>query len=460
MLKKFRLKHILILLPFLALLGYTGYKVRQAIIAKAALQGGAGAAGAPGAAAGGGRGGPGGPGAGAGGARVQQVQTDFVSAGRINEKIALTGTLRPKETVDVNPRVAGRLLKINVEIGQPVARGALLGVIEDDEITQQIERSKASIAVVEASIAQREAELQNAKVELERKRKLVEEGILSRLELDGLETRVRVAQSQLEFTRAQRRQSEAELRELNIRKGQTRVYAPISGIVARRQVDTGAMVSSATPLVTIVSVSPMVIVATVSETDIPRIRRGAVVSVTIDSLPEQEFTGRVMRIVPLLDAQTRNGQVEIEIPNRNNLLKGEMFARIELNLGSARDTILLPRDALVYRGDQPGVYTIEKDAAKFLPVATGLTQADKVEVLSGLKVGDLVVTRGSNTIKEGDRVRAMAAGGPGGGQRPDAAGQQASQSSPGAAPPPGNPAEQKPNRATPAANGASQQPAR
>jgi RND family efflux transporter MFP subunit len=455
MLKKFRLKHVLILLPILGLLGFTGYKVRQAIQAKAALQSGAGAT--PGA-AGIARGGPGGGAPGGGGGRAQQVQTDVVSSGRISEKIALTGSLKAKESVDVNPKIAGRLIKIGVEVGQPIARGALLGVIEDDEITQQIERSKASIAVVDASIAQRDAELQNAKVELERKKKLVEEGILSRTELDGLETRFRVAQSQVELARAQRRQSEAELRELNIRRGQTRVFAPISGIIARRHVDTGAMVSSGTPIVTIVNVSPMVIAATASERDLPRIRRGAVVNVTIDSLPNQTFVGKVMRIVPLLDPSTRNGQVEIEIPNRNGMLKGEMFARIELNLGSERETTLLPRDALVYRGDQPGVYLIEKDAAKFLPVETGLTQEDKVEVVSGLKVGDVVITRGSNLIKDGDRVRVSgpgggAAGGPGG-QRP------AAEAPPPTASKPAEAAEQKSKQPPPQTPGTQPQAAR
>jgi RND family efflux transporter MFP subunit len=441
-LKKLRLKHLLILLPALALLGYTGYKVNQAIKARANLQAGGAA---PGGQPGGGRGGPGGGGAGGGGGRAQQVQTDVVTSGKISEKIALTGALRAKETVDVNPRLAGRLLRITVDTGQTVGRGALLAVIEDDEITQQIERSKAAIAVVDASIAQREAELQNAKVELERKRKLVEEGILPRTELDSLEMRQRVAQSQVELARAQRRQSLAEQRELNIRHSQTRIYAPLGGIVARRHVDPGAMVSAATPLVTLVSVSPMVIEATTSERDIARIRPGAQVSITIDSLPGQQFAGRVLRISPLLDPQTRNGIVEIEIPNRGSVLKGEMFARIELNLGSQRETTLLPRDALVYRGDQPGVYTIDKDVAKFLPVETGLTQDDKVEVLNGLKVGDVVVTRGSNLIKDGDRVRASAPGGPGG-QRPEAAGQQTPGQAPGQAPKPSEATEQKPSK--------------
>lgn len=404
MAKKVSLKHLLWLLPVLALVGFTGFRVYQTMMSKAepAAAGGGGA----------GRGGPGGAG------RATQVQTDRVSTGKINEKIALTGTLKPKQQVDVNPQMAGRITQILVDTGQPVARGALLAVIEDDQIKQQVERAGAAISVDEASITQREAELSNARAELERKRKLVEEGLLSRIELDTLETRVRVTQSQLELARAQRRQSQADQRELNIRQGQTRIYSPIAGVVARRQVDIGAMGSSNSPIVTVVSISPMIIEAQVPERDIARIRRGSTVKVTVDSLPDQNFTGRVMRIAPLLDPQTRNGLVEIEIPNRNSMLKGEMFARIELDLGSSRETTLLPRDALVYRGEQPGVYTIENDAAKFLAVETGLTQEDKVEVLSGLKAGDTVITGGANLLKDGDRVRvAGRPGGEGGGQR-------------------------------------------
>jgi RND family efflux transporter MFP subunit len=257
-------------------------------------------------------------------------------------------------------------------------------------------------------IAQREAELTNARAELDRKRQLIESGLLSRIELDTLETRVRVSQSQLELARAQRRQSEAEQRELSIRQSQTKIFAPIHGVVADRHVDIGAMVSSSNPIVTLVSLSPMVIDAKASERDIARIRRGAAVNITVDSLPGRKFNGRIMRISPLLDPQTRNGQVEIEIPNRDGMLKSEMFARIELSLGTERETTLLPRDALVYRGDQPGAYVMESEKAKFIALETGLTQEDKVEVLKGLKVGDTVITRGSNLVKDGDTVRVTA----------------------------------------------------
>jgi RND family efflux transporter MFP subunit len=393
---KFKAKQLLIVIPLIALVGFIGYRVFQAVRAKSDTQ-----QSGPGQSTGRGRGG----GGGGGGGRMQVVQTGVVSTGRINEYVVLTGALKAKNHIDLNPRIQGRIVKIEVDTGHTVSAGSLIAVIEDDEIRQQVERSKAAIAVVEATIAQRDAELSNARAELDRKRQLANEGVISRIELDALETRHRVAQSQLDLARAQRLQSEAELRELSIRQSQTRIQSPINGIIAKRHVDMGAMVNPSTPIVTLVSITPMIIEAQASERDISRIKRGTAVRVTIDSLPGEKFTGQVMRIAPLLDPQTRNGLIEIEIPNRNGLLKGEMFARIELDLGTQRESNLLPRDALVYRGDQPGVYLIESGVARFRPVETGLTQEDKVEVRTGLQQGEIVITRGSNLINDGDRVR-------------------------------------------------------
>jgi RND family efflux transporter MFP subunit len=427
MASRISLKALSIILPLVALGAYTGYRVYQSLKSES-QQSAAG------------RGGPGGP-------RVQTVQTDVVMRGRIGEFVTLTGPLRAKETVDVSPRLAGRVTELKVDTGQMVERGALLAVIEDDELQQQLDRSRASVAVVDATIAQREAELANAKAELDRRKNLVAEGLLAQSELDAAEMRHRVTLSQLELARAQKRQSEAEQRELTIRQGQTRIHAPISGVIARRQVDLGALVTQATPIVTLVNISTMIMDANVTERDVARIRLGSQATVIIDSLGGQPFAGRVMRISPLLDPQTRNGRVEIEIQNRGGTLKGEMFARVELDLGSSRETLLIPRDALIYRGDQPGVYDIEDGAARFLTVETGLTQEDKVEVLGGLQAGQTIITRGANLLKDGDRVRVLNAGGQGGPRRQEGQGAQEGQNAPRGQGGPGGQAGQGPQRA-------------
>jgi RND family efflux transporter MFP subunit len=390
--KKLGLKRFAIFAVLIGLLGLVGFRVYQAVKSESQTAGG---------------------GPMMQGGRVPAVRIGAVRVGKVSERISLVGPLRPKEQVDLTPKISGRITELKVDTGFSVRQGDLIAVIEDAEILQQINRSKASILVSTASISQRESELANARAELDRKKQLLDAGLLSRQEFEAVQTRYQVATAQLELARAQKQQAEAELRELTIRHEQTRIYTPMAGAVAKRHVDIGAMVSPSVPIVTVVSTRTMVIHANASERDIGRIRLGETSIVTIDSLPGQQFKGRVMRISPLLDPQTRNGVVEIEIDNKDGVLKGEMFARVELDLGTSRNTTLVGRDALVYRGDKPGVYVLEEETARFRPVETGLTQGADVEVLAGLKEGETVITAGANALKDGDRVRVMKEGPPG-----------------------------------------------
>jgi RND family efflux transporter MFP subunit len=380
---KLRTRHILISIPVVIVAALLGFRFYQA--AKSEPEQG--------------------PGGGRGEPRAITVETGIVYRGMISETISLVGSLRAKEQVDVSPKIQGRIVQIGVDTGQAVARGALLASIDGAEIQEQIERSKATIAVNDASISQREAELNNAKAELDRTRSLVDAGLLSRQEMEAVQTRHRVAESQLELARAQKRQAEAELRELTIRHGQTRIEAPLSGVIAKRHVDVGAMVNTSTPVVTLVNVRTMVIHANTPESQIARVKPGTAATVLVDGLGGRQYSGRVMRISPVLDPQTRTGAVEIEIDNSDGSLKAEMFARAQLDLGTTREALLLPRDGLIYRGDQPGVYVIDSNVARFKRVETGLTQGNGVEAIRGMQEGETVITRGANLVKDGDSVR-------------------------------------------------------
>jgi RND family efflux transporter MFP subunit len=134
--------------------------------------------------------------------------------------------------------------------------------------------------------------------------------------------------------------------------------------------------------------------------------------VNVDAFGEQTFTARVSRISPVLDAATRSGMVEVEIPNVNGHLKAEMFARVTLDLSSTRMATVIPREALVYRGQQPGVYLVQDRRPVFKPIETGLSQGDKVEVLAELTPGMIIVTRGATMIAEGDQIRVVGGDGP------------------------------------------------
>ena len=348
--------------------------------------------------------------------RVINVDLIEVSTGEIREELLLTGALRPKEMVDVNPKGTGRIENIYFQVGDSVENGQLIARIENDEVEQQVKRSEAAYEVSKANIVSRQAELENSMANLARAQQLFDGGLLSPQEYQQQKSSLRVMEAQLNLAEAQAQQSIAELSELNIRLEQTDILAPMSGIVSVRYVDPGALVTPSNSILQVVNLKTMVTQGNVPERSIGRLRVGNHANVFVDAIPDREFTGVVARIAPILDAATRSALIEIDILNPEMLLKAEMFVRIGLDLGSMRQATLISRDGLVYRGQQPGVYVVEggTDRPVFRVIETGLTREGQVEVLANLNIGTQIVGRGATMLRDGDRIT-TGRGGPGGG---------------------------------------------
>lgn len=363
--------------------------------------------------------------------RVVTVSITEARTGELKDVLLLTGALKPKEQVDVTAKVTGRLVNLHFRIGDAIQQGALIAELEDDEVQQQVNRATAALSVSRATLQQRQAEKKNANAELSRAQSLLDDGLISPQDFASSETQLEVVDAQVEFARAQIDQSEAELRELKIRLTQTKVYAPLSGYVATRFVDVGALISPTTPLLRIVNLSTMVTLANVPERNIGRLRVGNPAQIEVDAIPGESFNGRVARIAPVLDAATRTALVEIDVPNPSNLFKAEMFVRIRLDTGALRSAVLIPREGLVYRGTQPGVYLVEGDRPVFRAIETGLTREDNVEVLANLEAGVKIVGRGATILEDGDRIKDVGPGAvvkPEGSQQADAPAKQSENS--------------------------------
>jgi RND family efflux transporter MFP subunit len=341
---------------------------------------------------------------GPGGPRAQTVEVVIPELADITERISLIGSLRAKQQVEVTPKFSGRVLEIAVDRGDFVRAGQVIARLEDDELRQQVRSAEASLQVARASQSQRDAELKSVKVALDRYQDLQKDGVVSSLQLEQAQTGVEVSEAQANLARAQVVQAEAQLEELRIRLGQTDILSPLTGAVAQRYVHPGALVSVNTPIVLVLDLSRLVTVINVPERDIDKVQVSNPARIFVDAIGGEEFHGQVVRISPLLDSQTRTAQVEIELPNPSGRLKAEMFARVDLNLTTERKALLIPRDALVYRSNRPGVFVVESEVVRFQSIATGLTEGDRIEVLSGLSEKETVVTRGANLLKNGDSV--------------------------------------------------------
>ena len=337
------------------------------------------------------------------------VEISKVRLGPLSEKVFLVGALKPIAQVDVVSKMTGRIDQLSAEIGDWVQKGTLIAKVDEDEVRQQVNRAAAALEVAKASLTQKQTDKEILKKELDRTVELHENQLIPRRDLDTADARYRGAIAQEKLAEAQIDQAQAELRELRVRLDNTRILAPISGLVGKRHLDNGALVNPSMPVVSLVDLSTMVMEINAPEKDLVKIRAGLEANIVLDAYPEQKFKGRVIRLSPILDPATRTGSVEIEVPNPKMMLKAEMFARVELDLGTRHNTLLVPREALVSHDQQRGVFKLQDDIARFQPVDAGVAQGGEVEVISGLKEGEAVITLGVNLVKNGDRVQLRSA---------------------------------------------------
>ncbi len=405
---------------------------------------------------------PGGAGAGGAGGRggrpPMPVEFAVVKRAAVAEQILVVGNLIGAATVQVVPRVNGRLATVNVQLGDSVRRGQIVARVEDQEIQEQVRQQEAAYKVSEATIRQRDADLKLAKTNKDRSESLYKRQLLPQQTYDDTVARLEAAQAQNDLANAQFEQTKARLEELKITLGNTIIASPVDGFVSKRFSDPGAFVGPNSPVAAVVDIRTVRMVANLVERDVKRVHVGTVAAVEVDAFAGEKFAGRVSRVAPVFDPATRTAEMEIEIPNSSYRLKPGMYSRVSLTVESKPNALTIPRNALVEIEGKPGVFIAAAAGgrgqgqqgqgsgaqapagranttgggaapgnaaggsgqgqsqgapsltAKFLPVEIGIRDGDHIEVTSGLNDGARVITTGAGALKDGDRIVAAASG--------------------------------------------------
>ncbi len=324
----------------------------------------------------------------------------------------LTGTLLPENQFIVAPKVPGRLERLLVDIGDRIHHGDLVAVLDSEEYAQQVAQAGAELKVIRANLAEYRSDLQVARREYERARELREQKVASEAELDQAKARFDAAQARMEVAEAQIQQRQAALAAAEIRLGYTRIHATWTGaegdasrVVARRFVDEGSMLRANDPIVSIVELDPVIAVINVIERDFPQIRIGQSATISTDAWPGQTFTGRIARVAPVLEEETRQGRVEVAVPNPGRRLAPGMFARVRIEFEAHLDATAVPAGALVRRNGVEGVFAVDLPSrtARFVPVKIGITEGNWVEIASP-EPDAPIVTLGQHLLEDGGPV--------------------------------------------------------
>lgn len=378
----------------------------------------------------------GGPGGGRGGGARPPMPVEFAPVKRatVTEKVTIVGNLIGAATVEAVPKVNGRLQSVNVRLGDAVRQGQQIAKVEDREIREQVRQQEAAFKVAEATIRQREADLKLAQTNLERNRSLLERQLLPRQTYDDTEARYQASLAQLDLARAQFEQSKARLEELRINLSNTVIASPVDGFIGKRYLDPGAAVSPNAPVASVVAIATVRMVANVVEKDVKKLSVGMPAQVEVDAFPGEKFRGKVARVAPVFDPQTRTAEMEIEVPNPGFRLKPGMYARVDLTIDSRENAMTVPSNAVVDVEGKTGVFVAgsapqqasnppaegtagQPLTARFQPVETGIRDGQQVEIRAGLAENARVITTGATALRDGDRIVNASTGSRSGGAR-------------------------------------------
>lgn len=310
--------------------------------------------------------------------RVIPVATARAEVGSITRTVGLSGVVEPIRRVLVNSQLSGEVRQVLAEEGDRVRAGALLARMDDRQLRAELESAEASHEVAEA--AWRRAE------------ELLEAGIITRAEWEEARTRRAAAEARLQQVRAQ--------------VGYTEIRAPIAGVVTSKSVEAGHVVSPQTQLFAIDDVSTLVVRVRASEMDVVHVSTGDSVSVSLDALPGRPAEGRIRRVFPSADPDTRLVPVEVALAGEAaRAARPGFLVRVVLPLESREDVIQVPASAVQTRGGVEEAWVVEDGRARRREITTGLTFRGQVEVTSGLSEGDRVVTAGHAELRDGAAVR-------------------------------------------------------
>ena len=338
------------------------------------------------------------------------VEVAPVKKAFIREVGSFAGSLYPLSEFILAPKIAGRLEKILVHIGDEVKGGQLLAVLDDDEYRQQVIQAKAELAVAQANFQERKSTMENAEREYKRTLELRKKKIASESQLDAAESEYMTQQAKLKVAAAQISQKEAALKIAEVRLSYAQIKVTENnttgyGVVGERFVDEGAMLAPNTRIVSILDISKLIAAIHVIERDYPKIRPGLKAVVSTDAFPGRTFKGTVIRIAPFLKEKSREARVEIEIPNEKKLLKPGMFVRVQIQFDKNENATVVPVDALVKRNGIQGIFLadLREKKARFVPVTVGIVNGTRAEVLKPAITGS-VVTLGHHMLTDGASI--------------------------------------------------------
>jgi RND family efflux transporter MFP subunit len=296
-----------------------------------------------------------------------------------------SGQVVPEEKITLRSKNVARIGRFLVEEGQRVKQGDVLVILEGQE-------SSAQLAAARAELLQAQTDYDYKMREWERLRQLFEQKAISQRDYDNAQTALRSSENAL-------RRATANVEAFSARSGDYTLVSPFDGIVLEKILDAGALVTNTDGIISLGAGQTLLIEGKVDELDADKVRLGQKVLISFDSLKDKVFEGTVRTIAPRIDYATKSFKVKIDVPQAVPMRSG-MSAELNILVQEKPQALLVPAAAL----DGDAVWVVEENKVQLRKVKVGLRDSRKIEILEGIRSGELVVLKPTG-LSEGRRVR-------------------------------------------------------
>ncbi len=310
-------------------------------------------------------------------AKPTVVKVTPVTYQTLPNKIDAVGTLKALDKVKITAEVAGKVAKIDFVPGASVKKGTVLIQLDDTIFKADLKAAKADLVL--------------SRLNYQRFENLAKRGLLAKQKSDE-------ALADLEDKQASVDVKSTQLAKMSLQ-------APFDGLLGARLVSIGGYVAVGQALVTIVDINNLLLQYQVPEKYLAQLKVGQPVSIKTNAYPTQHFAGKVSFISPMVDEETRTVLLQATIPNGDHRLRPGLFVKLKQQLGLAKKSLVIPEESLIPAIEGEHVFVVEKGKAVTKRIKTGLRHGRWVQVLSGLKASDVVVTAGHQKLKDGAAVK-------------------------------------------------------
>jgi membrane fusion protein, multidrug efflux system len=326
--------------------------------------------------------------------KTDAVKVKAIKVGMSSPKSMVSGmgSISCPRTVELGFDDNGVISEILVEEGDPVREGQVIAKLDSSVL-------EAEKRATEARLAAAEAELKFNRNELDKKESLFAKNAVSDTDLKKAALEVDKSKASIEYIRAEILTAEAKLKRRIL-------HAPTSGLVAQKHVEVGSVIMpNSNKVITLIQCSKAFAEIELGEKLFSVARPGMTVTIKVDALENQTFEGRLVRVAPQIDKKNRTFVLKVEIDNSQWLLRPGMFARADIDI-SAGQTLWVPKAAVQGPGTSGAgsVFVVKDGLALRRNVQAGKTSGDKVEIVKGLKKGELVIIQGHDSIADLDEV--------------------------------------------------------